>query len=331
MNFDQWRQQRQPAWDRLASIVDGLYRHGPRRTGPADAEEMTRLYQAACADLARLRASNADPDALASLNRLITRAHGQIYRGPRRRRWQLSRFLLVEYPRLFRQTWKFTFASLLISVASALMAYATVQQKPEIVADIMGGLDREFYGPKTIHDIRDRFKVIDSPVMSSLVITNNIRVALGAFALGITFGLGTVYLLIANGAMLGGIAGAFGKSGIGWQFWMVILPHGARPARSWWRAGRACCWVSACGVRGSGRGAAHPRGGGPLGPVGRRPDPGLCRRRHLRGLRDPVRRHPRVAQSRDGCNRGYPLLALSPVGRPRRRGEIASPGERSFV
>lgn len=227
MNFDQWRQQRQPAWDRLASIVDGLYRHGPRRTGPADAEEMTRLYQAACADLARLRASNADPDALASLNRLITRAHGQIYRGPRRRRWQLSRFLLVEYPRLFRQTWKFTFASLLISVASALMAYATVQQKPEIVADIMGGLDREFYGPKTIHDIRDRFKVIDSPVMSSLVITNNIRVALGAFALGITFGLGTVYLLIANGAMLGGIAGAFGKSGIGWQFWMVILPHGA--------------------------------------------------------------------------------------------------------
>ena len=27
--------------------------------------------------------------------------------------------------------------------------------------------------------------------------------------------------------MLGGIAGAFAKSGIGWQFWMVILPHGA--------------------------------------------------------------------------------------------------------
>ena len=32
------------------------------------------------------------------------------------------------------------------------------------------------------------------------MITNNIRVALGAFALGITFGLGTVYLLIANGS-----------------------------------------------------------------------------------------------------------------------------------
>ena len=27
--------------------------------------------------------------------------------------------------------------------------------------------------------------------------------------------------------MLGGIAGAFAKSGIQWQMWMVILPHGA--------------------------------------------------------------------------------------------------------
>ena len=33
MNFDQWRQQRQPAWQRLGTIVDRLYRSGPRRRG----------------------------------------------------------------------------------------------------------------------------------------------------------------------------------------------------------------------------------------------------------------------------------------------------------
>jgi uncharacterized membrane protein SpoIIM required for sporulation len=228
MNLDQWRLARQPAWERLRAIVDRLYRSGPRRTGPGEVEEMTRLYQAACADLARLRAYHADPELLASLNRLITRAHGQIYRGPRRRAWRLSHFFLVQYPRLFRQTWKFTFASLVISVASAWMAYATVQQRPEIVSDIMGSsFDREFYGHKTVADIRERFGHHGDPVLSSLVITNNIRVALGAFALGITFGLGTIYMLVSNGAMLGGIAGAFAKSGIGLQLWMVILPHGA--------------------------------------------------------------------------------------------------------
>src|SRR5208283_707261 len=76
-------------------------------------------------------------------------------------------------------------------------------------------------------DIRERFGHEGSPMLSSFVITNNIRVALTAFALGITFGLGTIWVLAVNGAMVGGIAGAFAKSGIQWQMWMVILPHGA--------------------------------------------------------------------------------------------------------
>ena len=34
-------------------------------------------------------------------------------------------------------------------------------------------------------------------------------------------------MLMVNGAMVGGIAGAFARSGLHRQFWMVILPHGA--------------------------------------------------------------------------------------------------------
>ena len=184
------------------------------------------LYQAACADLARLRAASADPALVAPLNRLITRAHGQVYRGGASRSWRLGDFFLAGYPRLFRQTWKFTLASLLISVSSALMAYYTVQDRPQVVADILGGADREFYGKKSIGDIRERFGHEGSPAFSSFIITNNIEVALRAFALGITFGVGTVCELVVNGAMVGGVAGAFAKSGLGWQFWMVILPHG---------------------------------------------------------------------------------------------------------
>jgi len=227
MNLDVWLNGRRPVWQRLESIVDQLSRRGPRRTPAQDLHELTELYQAVCADLARLRALNADPAVVAPLNRLVTRAHAQIYRGGPRRSWRLSTFFFVHYPRLFRQTWKFTAASLLLSTLSALMAYATVQDSPQVVADILGGGDREFYGPKSVADIRERFGHQGNPLLSSFVTTNNIRVALAAFALGITFGVGTVYMMIVNGAMLGGIAGAFAKSGIERQFWMVILPHGA--------------------------------------------------------------------------------------------------------
>jgi uncharacterized membrane protein SpoIIM required for sporulation len=139
----------------------------------------------------------------------------------------LSNFFLVQYPRLFRQTWKFTAASLLLSALSAVMAFSKVQSSPEVVADIMGGGEKEFYGPKSVADIRERFGHQGNPLLSGLVIQNNVRVALNAFALGITFGVGTVCVLVVNGAMVGGIAGAFAKSGIQGQFWLVILPHGA--------------------------------------------------------------------------------------------------------
>ncbi len=81
MSLDNWLRERQPAWKRLETIVEGLCRRGPRRTPPQDVRELTELYPAACADLARLRALTADPALLEPLNRLITRAHGQVYRG----------------------------------------------------------------------------------------------------------------------------------------------------------------------------------------------------------------------------------------------------------
>jgi uncharacterized membrane protein SpoIIM required for sporulation len=227
MSLDRWLQDRRPAWQRMEAIVDRLYRRGPRRTPAQDVAELTELYQAACADLARLRAWDADPAILGPLNRLVTRAHGQIYRGGPRRTLGLSWFFLVRYPRLFRETWRFTLASLLVAATSALMAYSAVQSSPQVVADILGGAEEEFYGEKSVADIRQRFGHEGNPLLSSVVITNNIRVALGAFALGITYGIGTVYVLLVNGAMLGGIAGAFAKSGIAGPFWMVILPHGA--------------------------------------------------------------------------------------------------------
>ena len=43
----------------VGGIVDRLYRRGPRRTPAEDVGDLAELYQAACADLARLRAAGA--------------------------------------------------------------------------------------------------------------------------------------------------------------------------------------------------------------------------------------------------------------------------------
>ncbi len=189
-------------------------------------QELIRLYRETAADLARLRTLRADPHEVAYVNRLVAASHGLIYRGAPRASGGVLRFFLVEYPRLVRQTWAFSLASFLISASLAGMAFVTVQRSPEIVTDIMGGGDEEFVDRRTGEDIRGRFQKVSSPVLSSFVTANNIRVALLAFALGITFGLGTIYVLAINGVMLGGFAGAYARSGVGADFWITVMPHG---------------------------------------------------------------------------------------------------------
>ncbi|MBV9329044.1 MAG: stage II sporulation protein M, partial [Chloroflexi bacterium] len=64
------------------------------------------------------------------------------------------------------------------------------------------------------------------PGMATLIFTNNIQVAFLAFAGGVLFGLGTVYVLVSNGLMLGSVMGAAQFYGVGPLLWSFISPHG---------------------------------------------------------------------------------------------------------
>ena len=65
--------------------------------------------------------------------------------------------------------------------------------------------------------------------MSAVIMTNNIRVAIMALAFGITAGIGTVWILFYNGAIVGALASyvaATGNFNDVIIFWSLILPHG---------------------------------------------------------------------------------------------------------
>ena len=71
--------------------------------------------------------------------------------------------------------------------------------------------------------------------------SNNVLVAFQAFALGIFFCIGTVYVLVFNGANLGLVAGLFAAVGQQPKFWGLILPHGLLELTSVFVAGGAGC------------------------------------------------------------------------------------------
>jgi uncharacterized membrane protein SpoIIM required for sporulation len=55
---------------------------------------------------------------------------------------------------------------------------------------------------------------------------NNISVSLRAFVFGITLGLGTIYVLFMNGALLGALTALMYMYGSPKHYWSLILPHG---------------------------------------------------------------------------------------------------------
>ena len=77
------------------------------------------------------------------------------------------------------------------------------------------------------------------PLASSMIMTNNISVSFLAFALGMTFGLGTLYLMTFNGLMLGTLAALCHINGLNVPFWSFVLPHGVIELTAIFMAGGA--------------------------------------------------------------------------------------------
>ena len=64
------------------------------------------------------------------------------------------------------------------------------------------------------------------PLASSGIMTNNLSVAFSTFALGITAGIGTIWMLAVNGVLIGVIGAATWKAGMALQLWSFVAPHG---------------------------------------------------------------------------------------------------------
>ena len=63
-------------------------------------------------------------------------------------------------------------------------------------------------------------------LFASFVMTNNIRVDFFAFAGGILFMVGSVYILVINGILMGAVAGLCHVNGIALVLWSFVSPHG---------------------------------------------------------------------------------------------------------
>jgi uncharacterized membrane protein SpoIIM required for sporulation len=218
-----WLEKRKPHWSRLEKLLERTTSKGFKSLSRSELQELGLLYRQIAADLAALREDSGSLHFARYLNQLLARAHNTIYSAHRASPSEVVEYFRYVYPRIFRQNLSYCAAAFLIFLGSAAVGVALTYHDPDFKVKILGPQMVE-----TIerHQMWTHSIVGTKPLASSAIMTNNMGVAFTTFAAGITGGIGTIYMMIFNGLLIGVIGTACWFSGMSLQLWSFVAPHG---------------------------------------------------------------------------------------------------------
>jgi uncharacterized membrane protein SpoIIM required for sporulation len=222
MTVDRFVEDRRARWARLGNLIAEANGR-VERLAPSDVLELGRLYRSASSDLAVARRDFALDAATERLNDLVATAHALVYSEAPTSGRRLRRFFLHELPSSVRANSRFTAVSLAAFAIPLLATFAIGLLLPEIAATALPPETRQHLAERRLWtDIPEGYR----PLVGPLIIVNNVRVAVAAFAGGLTAGALTLYLLVANGALLGTVLAVVQGYGLSGGLLTFTAAHG---------------------------------------------------------------------------------------------------------
>ncbi|MCX7599860.1 MAG: stage II sporulation protein M [Armatimonadetes bacterium] len=225
---------RRARWQELEGLIRQVDAGGLESLGPDGLERLAVLYRSAAADLARARSEGWPGQVQDYVNNLVARAHARIYAVQPRSGLGMRVYFFGVVPAVFRRRWHYLAASTFLTLAMALMSYAGVRREPGLARELLGGFAEavaEFArsGEAAGHYFADQpfVKYLGGGSFSAFLFLHNLQVALQAFALGVTAGLGTLFVLLSNGMMIGVFLAIGANEGALARLLSVVAPHGA--------------------------------------------------------------------------------------------------------
>lgn len=182
------------------------------------------MYRQTAADLSSARDDPASAALARHLNQVLGRAHNLIYAGRQSKRRGILRFYTHTFPQAFRATLPFTAAATGLFAAGGLAGLLLALADPGFERFLLGGpmMDTIERREMWTHGI-----LAVKPLASSAIMTNNLAVSLAACATGMLAGLGTLYMMVFNGLLIGVIGSACFRAGMSVPLWSFVAPHGA--------------------------------------------------------------------------------------------------------
>ncbi len=219
-------------WAAFAAQLGAARTHGLSALGEDGVREFVQGYRDIAADLARLSTAvhGRESAELFYLNRLVAGAHNLLYRRRAIPAGDVVRLLFRDVPREIRRSARPIALAAALLFLPAIISGIAVYREPDVARMLLPpkmldraqeGVARARSGEGYIPDPQ-----VFRPVMATSIIANNVQVTFAAFAAGMTAGLGTVWLLLANGISIGAVVGLYASKGILALLLAFIAPHG---------------------------------------------------------------------------------------------------------
>jgi uncharacterized membrane protein SpoIIM required for sporulation/uncharacterized RDD family membrane protein YckC len=221
-----------PRWSEFAARLGEAQRRGLRNLSEEDVSQFVALYREVTTDFARLKTASRgrEPEALFYVSRLVGAGHNLLYRQRPLVLARLLRFFAVTVPTEIRRSAVPILLAAICLFGPMLVTYAAIIENPALTEELLPPmmLDRAEEGVKRAREGKGYVTVSDfeRPPFASSIIANNVQISFFAFALGITAGLGTIYLLLFNGVSIGAGFGLYASKGILPLILAFVMPHG---------------------------------------------------------------------------------------------------------
>ena len=218
-----WLDGRHPRWTLLAEWADAS--RGARRDF-SDLTRLARAYAGLTADVGLARgALGADAELTRRLESLLAATTNLIYRQPTRWREQCASLFGPGIRARMHALRGRLAAVVAIFVCAAVCGWWLVDRYPELTGLIAS--------EEMIESVQSgelwtagMLAVVPPAFVALGIMTNNIVVALFAFTLGAFYGIGTLYILVMNGFMLGGAFAFTARYGLADELLRFVLAHG---------------------------------------------------------------------------------------------------------
>jgi uncharacterized membrane protein SpoIIM required for sporulation len=215
-------QRRRPDWDALEQLLVRGERSALRLE---EVEQLDRLHRRAASDLAHVQAHFPASDVERFLHQLLGRVITTLYRPPLEPGARLTRFYAETFPQALRAVLPQIGVSAGLFVLGLLLGAVVVLLEPRGAELLVPEhLRRAIAAGRLWTD--DLLSVMPPSVAAGAIATNNLTVTIAAFATGLLAGLGTVFLLVNNGLMIGAVAAACARGGMLGALLDFIGAHG---------------------------------------------------------------------------------------------------------